>query len=81
MAEGETIRLGDFVHVIGADQMAGSRHVLDNESGIAWHEFSHVASHHSSVSIESAAGGSRHYDANGLAFVERFLSQRCIRRP
>ena len=78
VAEGETIRFGDFVHMIGADQMAGARHVLDDEGRIAWDEFADVASNHARVSVEAAAGGSRHDDANGLAFVEGLLGEACI---
>ena len=70
MADGEAVRLGDFVHMVGADQMAGARHVLDDNRGLAGNMLADMARNRARIGVEAAAGRGGDDDADGFAFVE-----------
>src|SRR5262245_58581795 len=73
MADGEAVRLGDFVHVIGRDQKTGARHIIDYNGGIAWNVFAHVARDGARVSVVAAAGGSADNDSQSLPLIKTVL--------
>ncbi len=43
MADGQAVRLGDFVNMIGGDQAAGAGHVLDHDTRVAGDVLAHMA--------------------------------------
>ena len=81
MADGEAVRLGDFVDVIGGDQTAGAGHVFDDEGRIAGNMLAQVARDGARVGVVAAAGGAADDDADRFAFVEWFLREGASRGP
>src|SRR5258706_6352150 len=74
------IGFSDSVHVIGPDQVAGTRHVFDYDCRLSLHVFAKVTRDGSSVSVEAAAGRSRDDHADGFALVETLLGERRARQ-
>src|SRR5262245_23767970 len=73
-AHGEPVGLGHPVQVIGEDQAAGARHVLDHDGGVAGNVTAHVAGERPGVGVEAAPGREADEDAHRLAPVEPLVA-------
>ena len=70
-AEGETVRFGDVVEIIGRDDRRGARHVLHEDRRIARNVLAVVAGQDPRPQIVAATGGRTDDDPDRLALVER----------
>src|SRR5262245_10443951 len=70
MADGEPVRLGDLINVIGRDHAPRPSHIVDDEDRIAGDIFSHMASDQAGISVVTAACREADYEADRLALIE-----------
>jgi hypothetical protein len=68
VADGKTIRLGNFVDVIRGNHHPGAGHIIDDDRRVAGNVFGHSASDHASVGVEAAARRAADDDMHSLAF-------------
>ena len=68
--QGESIRFGYAINIIGRDHGAGAGHVLHEKARCAGDMFAHEAGEHARPSIVDAAGAEAGDDPGGLAFEE-----------
>ena len=73
MTNGEPVRLGCFVDVIGCDHHAGARHIVDDDGGRTGNVLGHLPGDHARIGIETAARRAADDDTHGLAFKESIL--------
>ncbi len=66
-ADGQSVRLDAIVQMIGRDQSAGTRHILDNPRRIAGQIPADVTTQYARVEVEGATG--RIADDDGKRFV------------
>src|SRR5512145_2006899 len=77
--DGESIRLGNFINVIGGNKASRSGHVFDDHRRLAGNMLAHMAREGASVSIESAAGGKADDDPDGFPFVKIIRRRACAK--
>ena len=65
-ANGEPVRFRRSENMIGGDQTAGTRHVIDDDRGVARDVLAHVARHRARERIEAAAGREADDDADDV---------------
>src|SRR5262249_52846365 len=74
VADGETVRLGDFEDMISGDQATSAGHVLDYDTGLAGDVFTQVAGDGSVIGVKTPASREAYYDANRFASIKIFGS-------
>ena len=82
MTDGETIRFGELVEMVGGREASRARHIFDDKRRIARDMFAHVAGHQARVKIIAAAGSVAHHQTNRFALVKilRLRSRHGIKR-
>ena len=81
VADGETVRPGEFVDMIGCDQTPRADHVFHNDGRIARNVPAHVTRHRARINVIPAAGREADNDPYSFAFIELILSPRLSSEP
>ena len=71
MTDGQTIRFGHLINMIGSDQASRSGHVFHDEGGIAGDVSVHVPCKGPRIDIEASARREPDDDSNSLALIKR----------
>ena len=74
-AEGQTVGLGNAINIIGADDVTGAGHILDNDRRIARDMLAEVTRREAPPKIIAAAGGRRDHQRDRFALIEGRLGR------
>src|SRR6266508_1214178 len=77
MTDGETIRFGHFVSMVGRDQAPCPGHVIHADARIAGYKFSHVPPDDPRVSVKTSSRSKADNDADGFPLIEIIARRFC----
>ena len=73
--DGQAVRLGGFVNIIGREQARRAGHVIDHRGGIAGNVFSDMPGDHARVCVEATARSETDNQTDRFSFVKIFLGE------